>query len=71
LLGLKCKCCVFDFVAVLSDANKRLMYDVGVYDSDDDENVSHEFHTCSYTSWDPPLLAFFYYPKLLLVLCLV
>jgi hypothetical protein len=53
----------FDFVAVLSDANKRLMYDVGVYDSDDDENVSHEFHTC--TSWDPPLLAFFYYPKLI------
>ena len=25
---------------VLSDANKRFLYDVGVYDSDDDENVS-------------------------------
>lgn len=38
-------------VAVLSDANKRLMYDVGVYDSDDDENVSHQLHTspCSLT----------------------
>lgn len=25
---------------VLSDANKRFLYDVGAYDSDDDENVS-------------------------------
>lgn len=31
-------------MTVLSDANKRLMYDVGVYDNDDDdENVSHYF----------------------------
>lgn len=28
-------------VAVLSDTNKRFLYDVGVYDSDDDENVSN------------------------------
>eukprot|EP00256_Glycine_max_P063398 XP_014633197.1 dnaJ homolog subfamily B member 9 isoform X2 [Glycine max] len=28
--------------SVLSDANKRLMYDVGVYDSDDDENENGE-----------------------------
>lgn len=26
--------------AVLSDTNKRFLYDVGVYDSDDDQNVS-------------------------------
>jgi curved DNA-binding protein CbpA len=26
--------------SVLSDSNKRFLYDVGVYDSDDDENVS-------------------------------
>jgi len=36
---------MFFFGTVLSDSNKRLMYDVGVYDSDDDENVSHLFHT--------------------------
>ncbi|XP_027334312.1 uncharacterized protein LOC113849002 isoform X2 [Abrus precatorius] len=29
--------------SVLSDANKRLMYDVGVYDSDDDENGMGDF----------------------------
>lgn len=31
---------------VLSDANKRFLYDVGVYDSDDDddENVSSDNH---------------------------
>lgn len=27
-------------VAVLSDENKRFLYDVGVYESDDDESVS-------------------------------
>lgn len=26
-------------LSVLSDSNKRLLYDVGVYDSDEDENV--------------------------------
>lgn len=26
--------------SVLSDTNKRFLYDVGVYDSDDDQNVS-------------------------------
>lgn len=29
--------------SVLSDSNKRLMYDVGVYDSDDDENGMGDF----------------------------
>lgn len=29
--------------SVLSDANKRLMYDVGVYDNDDDENGMGDF----------------------------
>ncbi|KAF1863506.1 hypothetical protein Lal_00030543, partial [Lupinus albus] len=29
--------------SVLSDANKRLMYDIGVYDSDDDENGMGDF----------------------------
>ncbi|XP_061375223.1 uncharacterized protein LOC133317381 isoform X4 [Gastrolobium bilobum] len=29
--------------SVLSDTNKRLMYDVGVYDSDDDENGMGDF----------------------------
>lgn len=27
------------FIAVLSDANKRFLYDVGAYNSDEDENV--------------------------------
>lgn len=29
--------------AVLSDANKRFLYDIGVYESDDDESVSLQF----------------------------
>ncbi|KAJ9568509.1 hypothetical protein OSB04_004475 [Centaurea solstitialis] len=31
--------------SVLSDANKRFLYDVGVYDSDDDENGMADFMT--------------------------
>ncbi|XP_022953656.1 dnaJ homolog subfamily B member 6-like [Cucurbita moschata] len=31
--------------SVLSDANKRLLYDVGVYDSDDDDNDMGDFLT--------------------------
>lgn len=40
--GSRDVCCVLTltFYTVLSDANKRFLYDVGVYDSDDDENVS-------------------------------
>ena len=32
---------------VLSDENKRFMYDVGVYDSDDDESVSTKNQVCN------------------------
>lgn len=38
--------CFYALCTVLSDSNKRFMYDVGVYDSDDDdENVSFIFST--------------------------
>lgn len=53
---------MFFYVTVLSDANKRLMYDIGVYDSDDDENVSHPVHltlTCSYAL---PMAMFHFIP---------
>lgn len=46
-------------MTVLSDANKRLMYDVGVYDSDDDENVSHTLHTTSCNF--PPSYYYYFY----------
>eukprot|EP00262_Sarcandra_glabra_P005096 TRINITY_DN163_c0_g3_i3.p1 TRINITY_DN163_c0_g3~~TRINITY_DN163_c0_g3_i3.p1 ORF type:complete len:112 (+),score=21.79 TRINITY_DN163_c0_g3_i3:153-488(+) len=34
---------IHEAYSVLSDENKRLMYDVGVYDSDDDENGMSDF----------------------------
>uniref|UniRef100_A0A1D1Y237 DnaJ subfamily B member 6 n=1 Tax=Anthurium amnicola TaxID=1678845 RepID=A0A1D1Y237_9ARAE len=32
--------CIQEAYSVLSDSNKRFLYDVGVYDSDEDANVS-------------------------------
>jgi len=68
ILGLKFKWCFF-FGTVLSDSNKRLMYDVGVYDSDDDENVRHLFHTI-HISWVGTLFLF-HLPSSIFVLCFV
>ena len=43
---LHLSCCFYALCTVLSDSNKRFLYDVGVYDSDDDdENVSFIFYT--------------------------
>lgn len=41
------------FIAVLSDANKRFLYDVGAYNSDEDENVCHRSRNADPSSGAP------------------